>query len=183
VTKGDKDSAPLREGRADLETGVVGKTTGPELRARSLFRDRFVAVVRVGHPLCRGQITRSRYAAAEHIQVARREVVKGPVEDALETLGLERQIVTTVSSFSVALALARASDLIATVPERYTGALRAGMRTFALPFETPQITISMLWHPRMDADPAHGWLRERVQEVCARHVADGSPRHDTALQK
>jgi DNA-binding transcriptional LysR family regulator len=30
-----------------------------------------------------------------------------------------------------------------------------------------EITISLLWHPRLDADPAHRWLRGRVKEVCA----------------
>jgi DNA-binding transcriptional LysR family regulator len=49
MQKPDKDSAPLREGTVDLETGVVVKTTAPELRAQALFRDRFVGVVRVGH--------------------------------------------------------------------------------------------------------------------------------------
>jgi DNA-binding transcriptional LysR family regulator len=32
VQKPDKDSAPLRDGAVDLETGVMGKMTGPELR-------------------------------------------------------------------------------------------------------------------------------------------------------
>jgi DNA-binding transcriptional LysR family regulator len=27
--------------------------------------------------------------------------------------------------------------------------------------------VSMLWHPRLDADPAHRWLRSRVRDVCA----------------
>jgi DNA-binding transcriptional LysR family regulator len=48
VPKFDKDSAPLRDGTVDLETGVVGKTTGPEVRAQALFRDRFIGVVRTG---------------------------------------------------------------------------------------------------------------------------------------
>jgi DNA-binding transcriptional LysR family regulator len=174
VHKVDKDSAPLRDGSVDLETGVLGKTTGPEVRAQSLFQDHFVGVVREGHPLSRGQVTRARYAAGEHVQVARRTVGRGPVEDALESCGIERQIVTTVGTFSAALALVRASDLIATVPGRYTGALRAGMHTFPLPFSTPKITISLLWHPRMDADPAHRWLRQCVREVCARRLAGTS---------
>src|SRR5438105_3369973 len=42
VPKPDKDTTPLRDGRVDLETGVVGNTTGPEVRAQALFRDRFV---------------------------------------------------------------------------------------------------------------------------------------------
>ncbi len=65
VQKLDKDSALLREGAIDLETGVVAKSVGPEVRAQALFRDRFVGVVRAGHGLCRGTITPARYAAGE----------------------------------------------------------------------------------------------------------------------
>lgn len=46
LPKPDRDSAPLREGGVDLETGVVGQTMGPEVRAQGLFRDRFIGVVR-----------------------------------------------------------------------------------------------------------------------------------------
>ncbi|MBY2909799.1 LysR family transcriptional regulator [Rhizobium leguminosarum] len=168
VQKPDKDSAPLRDGTVDLETGVVGGTTGPEVRAQALFRDRFIGVVRLGHPLCERELTPSLYAAGQHIYVSRRGLDKGPIDEALTALGLERQIATIVSGFSTALALARTSDLIASVPERHTGALRAGMHSFPLPVPTPEITVSLLWHPRMDADPAHRWLRGCVRDACAR---------------
>ena len=167
VPKLDKDSAPLRDGTVDLETGVVGKTTGPEVRARTLFRDRFVGVVRAGHPLGEGEITPARYAAARHVHVSRHGSDKGPVDEALAPLGLQREIATTVGGFSAALALARASDLVATVPERHTGDLRAGMRSFALPLPVPPITVSLLWHPRMDGDPAHRWLRTCIRQACS----------------
>ena len=65
------------------------------------------------------------------------------------------------------LALARASDLIASVPERQTGNLRAGIYGFPLPFPAPEVAISLLWHPRLDADPAHRWLRGLVLDTCA----------------
>ena len=117
----------------DLETGVVGKTTGPEVRVQALFRDRFVGVVRTGHPLSQGEITPARYAAGRHICVSRRGLDRGPIDEALKPLGLEREIVTIVGGFSTALALARASDLIASVPERHTGNLRAGMHSFPAP--------------------------------------------------
>ncbi|RWY70182.1 LysR family transcriptional regulator [Rhizobium leguminosarum] len=168
VQKPDKDSAPLRDGTVDLETGVVGGTTGPEVRAQALFRDRFIGVVRLGHPLCERELTPSLYAAGQHIYVSRRGLDKGPIDEALTALGLERQIATIVSGFSTALALARTSDLIASVPERHTGALRAGMHSFPLPVPTPEITVSLLWHPRIDADPAHRWLRGCVRDACAR---------------
>ncbi len=167
VQKTNKDSAPLRDGIVDLETGVVGKTTGPEVRARSLFRDRFVGVVRIGHALSQGEITPIRYATGKHVLVSRRGLDKGPIDDALKPLSLEREIVAIVGGFSTALALARDTDLIASVPERHTGKLRAGMHSFPLPVSIPEIMVSLLWHPRADADPAHRWLRRCIRDACA----------------
>ena len=167
LQKPDRDSEPLREGGVDLETGVVGQKTGPELRAQALFRDRLIGAVRTGHPLSQGEITPARYAAGKHIGVSRRGLDRGPVDEALAPLGLGREVVTIVGGFSAALALARGSGLIATVPERHTEALRGGMHSFPLPFAAPEVTVSLLWHPRQDADPAHRWLRGCVREVCA----------------
>jgi DNA-binding transcriptional LysR family regulator len=167
VQKLDKDSAPLRDGSVDLETGVVGHAMGPEVRAQALFRDRFVGVVRLGHALGQGEITPARYAAGRHISVSRRGLAQGPVDEALGALGLERQVATIVGGLSTALALARACDLIASVPERHTGNLRAGMHSFPLPVAVPEISVSLLWHPRLQADPAHRWLRGLVLESCA----------------
>jgi DNA-binding transcriptional LysR family regulator len=67
--------------------------------------------------------------------------------------------------------LARGSDLVASVPERHTGNLREGMHSFPLPFPIAPITVSLLWHPRLDADQAHRWLRACVREICAKEQA------------
>lgn len=165
MQKTDKSSAPLREGEVDLETGVVGDAASPELRTRALFEDRFIGVVRAGHPLSGGKITLARYAKAQHILMSRRNQDKGPVDDALAATGRQRHIATVVGGFSAALALARETDLIATVPKRHTGTLRAGLHSFPLPFPVPAITVSMLWHPRMDGDAAHRWLRGCVLDA------------------
>lgn len=167
VQKTDKDSAALRDGIVDLETGVMSPTMGPEVRTQALFRDRFIGVVQKGHALSQHKITAARYAAGRHISISRAGHDKGPIEEALSQLGLERNIVTFVSSFSAAVALARATDLIASVPERHTGKLRAGMYSFPLPVHPPELTVSMFWHPRLHADPAHQWLRGLVRDSCA----------------
>ncbi len=119
-------------------------------------------------------VTRSRYASGKHIYVSRQGLDSGPIDEALKAFGLDRVIATIVGGFSTALALARASDLIASAPERHTGILRAGMHSFPLPLSMPEITISMLWHSRQDADPAHRWLRGCVQDVCATQLAGPS---------
>jgi DNA-binding transcriptional LysR family regulator len=167
VTRQTRDGIGLREGTVDLETGVVGQSTSPELRQLPLFNDRLVGVVRTGHTLSRKRVTSVRYASAAHIGVSRRTIDTGRVEEALTLLALERSVVTTVSGFATAIALARASDLVATVPERHTAALRRGTHTFALPFKLPSFTVSMIWHPRMHADPVHSWLRDCVYATAA----------------
>ncbi|HEY4303241.1 MAG TPA: LysR family transcriptional regulator [Gemmatimonadaceae bacterium] len=167
VQKTDRDAEPLRTGLVDLETGVVQKETAPEFQMQLLFRDRFVGVVRRGHPLTKAsKVTSARYAAGRHVSVSRHGVETRPIDDALPALGLERNIVAVVSGFAAALALVKGSDLIATVPDRHTHNLRSGMQSFRLPFATPELSVALLWHPRLDADVAHQWLRGCVREVC-----------------
>lgn len=164
--KPDKDSTPLRDGTVDLETGVISAAMGPELRTVGLFRDRLVAVVRAGHPLGRGRITPEDYASAAHVMIERRGLGTGPLDEALDALGLRRNIAATVSGFATAIALAQASDLVATVPEKHTRALHADMQRVDLPLPLPDFAVSLFWHPRLDADPAHRWLRSLVLAEC-----------------
>lgn len=155
VEKTDRDSTALREGTVDLETAVVTKDTSPELRTQALFSDRLIGVVRAGHPLSQAAVSAAGYAAGGHVGVSMRGLDHGLIDQALAALNLSREIVTTVPGFSSALGLARSSELIASVPERYTASLRVGLHSFVLPFPVPEFTIAMLWHPRMDADPVH----------------------------
>ena len=167
IRKLDKDSAGLRDGSVDLETGVVAQAIGPEVRAQALFADRYVVVVREGHDLAHKGVTAADYAQGRHVLVSRQGLELGAIDEALSSLGLTRNIVTTVDGFSSALALARGSDLIATVPEKHTLALRSKMLSFLLPVEAAPFTISLLWHPRLDGDPAHKWLRQCVRHACS----------------
>jgi DNA-binding transcriptional LysR family regulator len=167
LQKPDKDSTPLREGRVDLETGVVEDRLGPEVRTQALFRDRLVGVVRPGHPLTSGEVTVARFRAARHVVVSRGDAETGALDLPFLPTALSRVAATVVGGFSAALSLARLSDLVATVPDLHTAGMRTGLHSFALPGAAPAFTVSMLWHPRMDADPAHRWLRACVRQVCS----------------
>lgn len=171
MQKADKESRGLRDGTIDLESGVVGDATSPELKMQALFRDRFICVVRPGHPLAKGKLTAARYAGGRHVLMSRSGRKAGAVDEALQRLGLERRVTAVVGGFGAALALARGSDLVATVPERHTGNLREGMVSLPLPLDVPGMTVSLLWHPRLQADQAHRWLRELIREVCGPELA------------
>jgi DNA-binding transcriptional LysR family regulator len=171
--KPDKDVRALREGLVDLEIGVLGKS-GPEVRLQTLFRDHFVCAVRENHAFCgRGKITAKQYAACGHVVASRRGHERGPVDEALAVLGLSRTVVVVVPSFRAALAVASVSHLVALVTGSFFNATqghpksgRAVLRSFPLPVRTEPITVSQMWHPRFDADPAHRWLRGLVLATC-----------------
>src|SRR5689334_6541743 len=117
--KPDKDVRPLREGLIDLDVGVLGES-GPEVRVQALYRDRFIAVVRQGHPLhADGEVTPERYAACEHVVTSRRGRIAGPVDGALAAAGLTRNVAVIVPSFGTALSTAAATDMVALIPASY----------------------------------------------------------------
>ncbi|WP_350019320.1 LysR family transcriptional regulator [Rhizobium sp. ZPR4] len=171
--KQDKEPHMLREGLIDLEIGVLG-VPAPELRTRLLLRDRLVGVARKGHPLLTGgAITAKRYAACAHIAASRRGEFAEVVDEALDRKGLKREIRVVVPGFPDAMRIAASTDFIAAVPLSCLGKSKLnepvgefGVRSFELPFETPEILIAAIWHPRVDADPAHRWLRNIITRVC-----------------
>jgi DNA-binding transcriptional LysR family regulator len=175
--KPDKDIRALREGLLDLEIGVLGNS-GPEIRLQTLFRDHFVCAVREGHPLLGGgKITAKRFAACGHVVASRRGHESGPVDEALAALGLSRTVVVVVPTFRAALEVASVSDLVALVTGSFFNAThgypaksdRTALRSFPLPVRTEAVTVSQMWHPRLDADPAHRWLRSVVLGICREH--------------
>ena len=171
--KPDKDAGPMRDGTIDLEIGVLG-TAAPEMRTQALFRDRFVGVVRLGHPLlAEAAVTVARYVAWDHVVASRTGRFAGPVDEALWALGVERRVALVVPGYPDAIRMARCSDLVGLVPSSCLGddavddgPAVPGVRGFDLPVETPEIAISATWHPRTDADPLHRWLRGTVAAVC-----------------
>jgi DNA-binding transcriptional LysR family regulator len=171
--KPDRDARPLREGLADLEIGKL-EPSAPELHTHLLFHDRLVGVARVGHPLlAEGHITAERYAACNHVAAMREGDAIEPLDAVLESQGLKRTVMVIVPGYPDAMRIARNSDLVAIVPRSCLGtraltdhAISVDLESFELPCRMPEFKISAMWHPRMDADPAHRWLRSIVMSVC-----------------
>jgi DNA-binding transcriptional LysR family regulator len=167
--QGKEDVMALREGRIDLDIGVLGGI-GPEIRMQTLLHDHFVAVVRNGHPLLKGKMNAARFASAAHVSASRRGLNRGPIDDALSAQGLSRQVRFVVPGFHAAMLTAAASDIVAAVPLRVAvTAIRLGLkiRHFDLPVATPPVAIAQAWHPRFDKDSGHRWLRHAVRKAVA----------------
>lgn len=169
IPEGEEDVEALRSGAVDLDVGVIGHVA-PEVVTCRLFDCRMYGAVRAGHALTEGPMTPGRYAGHEHVAVSRRGLARGPIDRALEGLGLERRVAAVVPSFAAARHLIARTDLVAALPRLATADAgdegADGVCYFALPVETPPICVEAAWHPRSGNDATHRWLRGLVREIC-----------------
>ena len=158
----------VQRGEVDVALGPV-RLTGLQqgLEEEPLFEERFVCVVREGHPLTRGRLTLERFAAARHAMIAPRGKAGGVVGELLAQHGKTRRVAARVAHFLVAPHVIAATDLVLTLPERVARLYeeQLPLRTLKLPFEVPGFTVSMIWHERSKSDPALVWARGLLREV------------------
>jgi DNA-binding transcriptional LysR family regulator len=163
---------PQALARGDLDLKLGREYPLPaELHAEPLCEERFVGVVREGHPLARARPTLAAYAGAAHLAIAPAAVpgaaVRGSVDAALARRGLSRRVALTVSHFLVAPHLVARSDLVLTAPERLVAAFLGPLRlkTFSLPLRLRPYRLTQVWAERAHHDPAHRFLREAVRRA------------------
>jgi DNA-binding transcriptional LysR family regulator len=163
---GDHPERDLASGLHDLVlTPQLG--ADPWLRSAPLFDDRFVCLLRRGHPLARRKLTLSRYVALLHVLVSPQGAGESAVDVALRQVGKTRRVAVRVPHFLVAPLVIAESDHVITLPERLVEAM-APLRRLTVhptPIAVPPFSISQFWHERNDVDPAHRWLRELVAQV------------------
>jgi DNA-binding transcriptional LysR family regulator len=167
--KPEKTSRYLREGLVDLEIGVQSNM-GPEIRLQRLFQDRFVGAVRKGHPLSsqpESALTIMLPGAMWWRRLMDRYTGLSMTRWRNGDETKDRQRGAWISDGVIRGAGLR-SDCYGTGAVPAQSAMTERVHVFELPFKTRTITVSQMWHPRMERDPAHRWLREKVLEVCRR---------------
>lgn len=165
------DSAMLRDQGSDLAVGIYGDLP-QEMRTRQLLTDRFVCVVRREHPANLKRLSLERFVSMDHVQVAPRGKPGGYLDDVLRERGLSRNVARAVPYFLTALQLVAETDYVLTVSERIARRYETSLRLaiFEAPVPLRPYALSLVWHPRLDADPAHRFLRD-VFLRAAREVA------------
>ncbi|SDP43355.1 LysR family transcriptional regulator [Actinacidiphila guanduensis] len=164
--EGAESAEELRDGTADLDIGV-GEPGAPDIRSAPLYRERLVGVVRADSPLGRRRRpTLAQLTEHPHVSASRRGRARGPLDEALEAQGLQRRVAAIVPTYAVAVLVVATSPYVGLVPRRLAEqhAAALGLRWFPIPAELPEVAIRMLWHSRLDADPAQRWLRDTVVE-------------------
>lgn len=148
------------QGEIDLAFHTV-EGSPSTLRRRTLFAERYVLAGRTGHPGLKRRPTAAQFCALEQAIVSPDGGgFSGPTDEALASLGLERQVVLSVPHFLFLRAVLESTDLVAMLPERLVkGSL---LQVVDAPVDVPGYEMAMLWHERVHRDPAHQWLREQI---------------------
>jgi DNA-binding transcriptional LysR family regulator len=132
-----------------------------------LFEDVFMCLVRKDHPASKKPLTLERYLAYPHALVSLTRHRQGVIDKALEDKGIERKVQLITPYFASAAWIIERSDMILTVPKMLAERLAKISKTRMLkpPLELAGFQYIQVWHPRVDGDPAHQWLRKTMAEI------------------
>lgn len=95
------------------------------------------------------------FARASHLSIEQWLV------DKMET---NRRVEIITNDFSTMIYTLLNTNRIAILPRHFAEmhAQREAVKIVKLPFETPPLKESMMWHPTLESDPMHRWLREKI---------------------
>lgn len=166
--------ARMERGELDLAL-VTPEMAPPDLHSRRLFDERYVCVLREGHPASELALTLDTFCALDHgIVSLQGGGFAGPTDEALAQLGRERRVKVSVPSFGMLLDLVRSTDLVALVPERLLHGA-PGLIVRPPPLKVAGFTKMLAWHARTQADPRQRWVRDLLVQACGPTEIQASP--------
>lgn len=145
-----------------LSTLVDG---GERFKCARVMDDDYVVLLDKSHPAAvEAGLSAELMAEIPHIAITSSGDDTSFIDKALEQRGLARKIATRVPFLSIVLMLVN-SDRLAVVPRRVADdlALVCPLAVKELPFPSPRIVQSMIWHRRLDNQAAHRWLRDMIR--------------------
>jgi DNA-binding transcriptional LysR family regulator len=155
----------LDSGRIDFAFGFLPMVR--DTQRAELLRDRYIVLLRQGHPF-----TRKRRTGAALLQALRElEFVSVRTHSdtlrILQRLRVEDRLRLTTEHFMVLPAIVRATDLAVVMPldiaQRF--AAHGGYAIVEPPVPGRDFTVSLHWSRRFEAEPGNQWLRGQIEAL------------------
>ena len=137
---------------------------GVHHKRRVLARDTYLCMFSSNQVGLQPPISLNDYVRLPHVLTSLRRGERGVVDDALEKIGLSRQIALTTPRFVGVPFLVAGAPVLTTMHARLARifARELDLALSPVPVVLPEVTVSMLWHASYDSDPGHVWLREKI---------------------
>ncbi|AKM29812.1 LysR family transcriptional regulator [Pandoraea faecigallinarum] len=171
----------MASGQVDLAVGHLPDLTA-EFFQRRLFRQKYVCMFRPGHPLDRAaratrsaksgpskatSVTREDFERSEQVMVVAAGTGHGQVDEFMARAHVQRNIRLRVPHFVALADILHATDLIATVTEKFAqrSAQHFGLRYVDHPIDIPDVQINLFWHARYHREPGSQWIRSLLFDL------------------
>jgi DNA-binding transcriptional LysR family regulator len=174
--------AGLAAGHIDLAVGFL-PGLGKQVREQRLFRERYVYVVRRGHPHIGEKLELAQLRHLPHVIANPPGTMHASaVETMLVGPRVRAPIVLRVRNFLCVGPVVADTELVAVVPSNLAAVVAGNvqLRLMEAPMRTPEFQISMVWHRRFDREPGLAWLRDVFAELFADGTGKGAAPRDTA---
>jgi DNA-binding transcriptional LysR family regulator len=167
--------AALKSGKIDLAIGYI-PYEGDDHLIHPLIRQRHTCIVRRDHPFRGKKLSFDDFSQLVFVDISKAAPGYSVIEQHLSNVQAVRTVATRSTHLSVLPEIVRRTDLAALFPESIVQRV-AGARDFRileLPFELPEVPISIHAHKRFGADPAIVWFCEVISMV----LGSPAPRED-----
>ena len=159
----------VEQGELDIAAGVIGDLP-KRFKSMPLFTSQLVVIASKQHPDIKGKIDLADYRKARHLIYSAPGPMKSGLGEVLAKRGIILDIGMTISGHLAVPVIIAGSSLIASVTRELAEpyAEKYGLQILKLPFDIPDIQVSLFWHERNDRDAGHQWLREMAVRMTRR---------------
>ena len=147
-----------------------------DLSHRDLYRDEWVCVVSADNPVADEGLTVADLRALPWVLTYHGQTASTPAARQMRMLGIEPRVQVVTENFTTVPGLVAGSDRIALLQRRLVDLLplSTGIRALPCPFEVGPLVEAMWWHPALDDDPEHRYLRDVIARAAAQAVGTWS---------
>ncbi|MGY1858480.1 LysR family transcriptional regulator [Modestobacter sp. SYSU DS0290] len=145
-----------------------------DLSHRDLYRDEWVCVVSADNPVVDTGLTVDHLRTLPWVLTYHGQTASTPAARQMRMLGIEPRVQVVTEDFITVPTLVAGSERLALLQRRLVDLLPlgAGIRALPCPVELTPLVEAMWWHPALDDDPEHRYLRDVVARA-ARQAVDG----------
>ena len=158
------DTSALSRGGADIMIAPDFVITD-DYSCERLVTDDLVCIADKNNELIANEISVEQFTSLGHVSVGFSKVSHLTIEKwMIETMGINRKVEIITNDFTSMIFTTLNSNRLAVLPRYFAEkhSLNKEFKILDLPFDAPKLKESIMWHPTLDSDPMHRWLRERI---------------------
>jgi DNA-binding transcriptional LysR family regulator len=162
----------LTRGGLDLVLSPDDTYPPSQLQGEFIYEEELVCVVAAKSAYTR-RLTIKEYLEAEHVGISGVAGSRFTPEKLLGAKGHKRRVVIRVPHPAAAIRCVPGRILNATVPRRLALVEQhnPAMRILQPPAQLSGLKYFMIWHPRVNTDAAHAWLRTAIRQIAKTSLA------------